>query len=339
MRNDEEGNSPTIPHSAIGIPPLQWLRRRRIAVLLGGRSGERPISLKTGEAIWKSLKRQGFDAVKIDPAGDLSRDLRRHRVNFAYIALHGPGGEDGAIQGFLEQMRIPYTGSGILASALAMDKVACKRFFDAEGLQTAKWFTVERGHDDAGRRRERDSTTMARRLGFPLVVKPSDQGSALGVTIVRSSAQWAGALRSAFRYGQTALVESYLQGPEITVGVLGTQALPIIEIVPQSRSFYDFHAKYAPGGSRHILPARIRPSAARRATALALQACRLIGTRGAARVDFIVDRRRGPTLLEVNTIPGMTETSLLPEAARAAGIDFDALVVRIALESRHGAKE
>jgi D-alanine-D-alanine ligase len=168
-------------------------------------------------------------------------------------------------------------------------------------------------------------------LGLPVVVKPASQGSAVGITIVKNAGQWSGALRTAFRYDEAVVVEKFLEGKEITVGVLGHRALPVIEILPQhDRPFYDFHAKYAPGGSRHILPARIPASVAKRSQVLSLAACRALGTRGAARVDLIVDQRRGPSLLEVNTIPGMTETSLLPEAARAVGIDFDALVVKIA---------
>ncbi len=310
---------------------LAQLRRRRLAVLLGGRSGERSISFKTGEAIWRSLRRQKFSAIKIDAAKNLPQLLTKHKINFAYIALHGPGGEDGAIQGFLEQMQIPYTGSGVLASALAMDKMASKQIFESARLPTAKWFHLAQGALGSG-----DGAALAKRFGFPLVVKPSDQGSALGVSIVRSLSEWKPALAKSFRYGSVALIEAFLKGPEITVGILGQQALPVIEIVPSDRPFYDFHAKYAPGGSRHILPARISSSAARRSTELALAAARALGIRAVARVDLIVDDRRGPTLLEVNTIPGMTETSLLPEAARAAGIDFDQLVLKIALLSLDG---
>jgi D-alanine-D-alanine ligase len=167
--------------------------------------------------------------------------------------------------------------------------------------------------------------------GWPVVVKPASQGSAIGISVVRSSSDWLKALRKAFQHDKTVLVEKLLEGPEITIGVIGNQPLPIIEIIPQhKRPFYDFHAKYVLGGSRHILPARISAKTAQYSTDLSLAACRVLGTRGAARVDLIVDQRRGPCLLEVNTIPGMTETSLLPEAARAAGIDFDSLVLKIA---------
>ncbi len=172
---------------------------------------------------------------------------------------------------------------------------------------------------------------MTCRLPFPVVVKPASQGSAVGVSIVKRASEWPKALMNAFRYDDVVLVESFLQGPEITVGVIGDMTLPIIEILPQhDRPFYDFHAKYSPGGSRHILPARISAAASKKSIALTRAACSALGIRAVARVDLIIDKRRGPCLLEVNTIPGMTETSLLPEAARAAGIDFDSLVLKIA---------
>jgi D-alanine-D-alanine ligase len=289
---------------------------------MGGLSAERPISLKTGRAIWRSLRRQGFRATAIDARRDLPRQLRRRKIDLAYVALHGPGGEDGSVQGLLEWMGIPYTGSGVLASALAMDKVACKRLFQAHGLRTAAWFEVD----------PRDSGALkhAQKLGFPVVVKPACQGSALGVSVVKSVGAFPQALRKAYRFGARVLVEKFLKGPEITVGVLGGEALPVIEIVPATRSFYDFYAKYAPGGSRHLLPARISSHAARRARHLALAVCRLLGIRAVARVDMIVPPDQQPSLLEVNTIPGMTQTSLLPDAARAVGLDFDQLVLKIA---------
>jgi D-alanine-D-alanine ligase len=300
-----------------------WLRRRRIGVLMGGHSAERAISLKTGQAILKALTRQGFKARGIDAGAELPHQLRREKIQAAFLALHGPGGEDGTVQGLLETMGIPYTGSGVLASAMAIDKVVSKRLFDSAGLSTPRWFAAHRSH-------AADVPAQARRLGYPLVVKPSRQGSALGVSIVNKPGELAAALRKAFKLDADVVVERCIKGPEITVGILGPQALPIIEIVPTDRSFYDFHAKYAPGGSRHILPARISAAAARRATALALAACRVLQTRAVARVDLMIAPKDTPMLLEVNTIPGMTETSLLPDAARAAGISFDELVLKIA---------
>jgi D-alanine-D-alanine ligase len=306
----------------------RWLHSRRLAVLLGGTSAERSISLKTGQAILKSLKRQGFDAVALDAGPSLPSDLLKKKINYVFLALHGTGGEDGTVQGLLDWMKIPYTGSGVLASALAMDKIATKRIFEAAHLRTAPWFSLTAAQ-------RRGSLSLARRLGFPLVVKPASQGSAIGISIVRHASEWETALTNGFKYGPVMLVERYLSGPEITVGVLGHLVLPIIEIVPTKGPFYDFNAKYAPGGSRHILPARIAPSVAKKAGVLSRLACEVLGTRGAARVDLIVDKDLGAVLLEVNTIPGMTETSLLPEAAKAAGLSFDDLVYQIA-ESSYG---
>jgi len=324
---------------------LSWLRKRKVAVLMGGSSAEREISFKTGRAMLASLLRQGIRAVGLDAQQDLPYQLKRQQIQAVYIALHGPMGEDGVVQGLLEWMKIPYTGSGVLASALAMDKIACKRVFDAAQLPTAKWTSLRKS--DCGMRNaecgievitnrknlkseiRNPKSEIARHLGFPLVVKPSCQGSAIGVSIVRQASQLPKALLLAWRYGNSILLEQFIEGPEITVGILGTQALPVIEIVPAQREFYDFHAKYAPGGSTHVLPARISKAQAQKAQTIALQVCDALGTQAVARVDFIVDRRKGPMLLEVNTIPGMTETSLLPEAARAIGIDFDQLVLKI----------
>ena len=228
-----------------------------------------------------------------------------------------------------------FTGSGVLASALAMDKIASKRLFRTAGLSTAPWVDVplppRRPYPPP-----RSSPTKVEevyknisKLGFPLVIKPASQGSAIGVSIVKSVREIPAALRKALRYGPPALAEKFLKGPEITVGIVGGQVLPIIEIVPVARAFYDFHAKYAPGGSRHLLPAHISPKATLQAKTLALAACRVLGIRAVARVDLFVDQRLGPCLLEVNTSPGMTETSLLPDAARAAGFSFDELVLKI----------
>jgi len=310
-----------------------WFKKRRIGVLMGGPSAEREISLKTGRAIHQSLRRQGYAVIPIDAGTDLPAQLKRARINFAYIALHGPGGEDGVVQGLLDWLKIPYTGSGVLASSMAMDKTVSKRIFAAAGLPIARGFDIERR---VFLQNEKKYWKQAKKIGFPVVVKPATQGSAIGVSIVKTRKDWALALKTGFKYDDVLLIEKYLDGVEITVGILGHHVLPIIEILPVAGAFYDFKSKYAPGGSRHILPARISPSQAKKSAVLSLAACRALGTRGVARVDLIVDKKQGPTLLEVNTIPGMTQTSLLPDAARAAGIDFDALVLRIAEASIAG---
>jgi D-alanine-D-alanine ligase len=300
-----------------------WLRHQRVGVLMGGESAERDISLKSGRAILGALKRLGIKAIAIDPGPDLPIQLRHEKIQVAYLALHGPGGEDGSVQGLLETMGIPYTGTGVLGSALAMDKIVSKRVFESYQLATPRWAAIQRG-ENARAARE------ARRIGFPVVVKPARQGSALGVSIVQRPADVAAALKKAFRLDEDVLIEQFIKGPEITVGILGSQLLPIIEIVPTDRSFYDFHAKYAPGGSRHLLPARITALAAKKAKQLSFAACKALSIRAVARVDLIVGPHDSPHLLEVNTIPGMTETSLLPDAAAAVGISFDNLVMKIA---------
>jgi D-alanine-D-alanine ligase len=293
----------------------QWLKGKRIGVLYGGRSTERDISLASGNAVLAALRAAGADAVGIDAGPDLAAQLVRRKIDFAYIALHGPGGEDGTVQGMLEVMGIPYTGCGVLASALSMDKVATKRMLDAAGLPTPRWHVLEK-------------QDPLPRLRFPVVVKPSTQGSAIGVSIVRKQAELAPALRTAFRLDRQVLIEEYVAGTEITVGILGETPLPVIEIVPKNE-FYDFQSKYTTGCAQHLIPPRLPRTVIRAVQALGLKVFRAVNGRALARIDMIVDRRRRPWVLEVNTIPGMTETSLLPDAARAAGLDFTGLVLKI----------
>lgn len=291
-------------------------------MLMGGWSKERAISLRTGQAVLAALRRQGFDAVALPVNHHLPETLRKKKIGFAYNALHGSGGEDGTVQGLLEILRIPYTGSGVLASGVAMNKICAKRLFQWAGLPTPSWIALDH-------REYSLAASKVRRLGFPVVVKPASQGSAIGVSIVGSPQDLRRALTQAFHLDRQVLIERYIRGTEITVGILGGKPLPVQEIVPASE-FYDYQAKYAPGGSQHLIPARLPRSVQRRAQVLAVEAFQLLGARAVARVDFIVNRLGEPLLLELNTIPGMTETSLLPEAAQAVGISFDELVVRIA---------
>lgn len=295
----------------------QKLRRRRLAVLYGGWSAERPISLKSGAAVRGALKRLGLPHAGIDVRPDVAQELRRRRVDLAFLAVHGPFGEDGALQGLLDVLGVPYTGSGVRASALAMHKPSAKQIFDSCGLPTPDWFCVRRG--------EKRATPS---LKTPWVVKPASQGSALGVSVVRRASQWGPALRRALALDSEALVERFAPGTEITVAVLDGRALPVVEIVPK-HAFYDFYSKYAKGGSRHLVPARLPAAMLRRASELAVKAFHALGCRHFARVDFMAPRRGAPALLEVNTLPGMTATSLFPDAARAAGLGFDELVLTL----------
>ncbi|MBI5555169.1 MAG: D-alanine--D-alanine ligase [Elusimicrobia bacterium] len=294
---------------------LGALKHKNIGVLMGGASSEREISLKTGQSIYKALREEGYKAVAIDVGKDIVTDLKKHKIDLAFIALHGPLGEDGAIQGLLEVLGIPYTSSGVLASALAMDKVKAKEVFQAHQIPTPDWQVVQKGQKALVHK-------------FPVVVKPVRQGSAVGVAIVENQSQLPGALRQSFHYENTAIIEQYIQGKELTVGVLNDQPLPVIQIIPHNK-FYDFESKYTPGGSRHLIPAGISSILEKKARFLGVAAHQSLGCRGTTRVDMILDNHNSFFVLEVNTIPGLTETSLLPAAAKASGYSFNELVLEI----------
>ncbi|MEK9172884.1 MAG: D-alanine--D-alanine ligase [Nitrospirota bacterium] len=301
---------------------MKLLTAKRIAVLMGGQSAEHEISIRSGRAVWTALIQKGYDAIPLEVDSSVVGRLREVRGQIAFIALHGPGGEDGTIQGMLEVIRIPYTGSGVQACAVAMDKAMTKVLLEQNGVPGPRGFVLEQGD----RRKPLPS-------GFklPLVVKPVSQGSTLGITIVRKSRNLQKALDAAFAYGPAALIEEYIDGREFTVGILNDKALPVVEIIPQG-GFYDFAAKYTPGASVYKAPAPLPGRTAKLLQALALQAHRRLGCRGATRVDFRLDRKGRPFLLELNTVPGMTETSLLPMAAKAARLSYEDMVEAI-LES------
>ena len=295
---------------------MPLLTTKRIAVLMGGQSGERDVSIRSGQAAWTALLRKGYDAVALDVDSEVGVRLRDVQAQIAFIVLHGPGGEDGTIQGLLETLRVPYTGSGVEACAVAMDKVVTKAVLTYHGIPVPKGLVRAR--------RER-STSLPRGYGLPVVVKPVNQGSTLGISIVRRSRELRTAVENAFQYGPTVLIEEYIEGRELTVGILNDRALPIVEIVAPG-GFYDYAAKYTPGASVYKVPAPIPQRHSKVLQTLALQAHRCLGCRGASRVDFRLDPRGRPYVLELNTIPGMTETSLLPMAAKAARISYETLV-------------
>jgi D-alanine-D-alanine ligase len=304
------------------------LTNARIGVLMGGQSSERDISLKTGQAVHQALIRRGYDAVAIDVTNHLHRDLEEHKVAVAFLSLHGPGGEDGTVQGFLETLGIPYTGSGVRASAVGMHKAATKTLLAAHGIPLPSGTVV----------RECDRPSLAKvlrqtKLKLPIIVKPVSQGSTIGVTVVRRAGQWKEALDLAHRYDPEVMVESYIPGHEATVSILGTTAegpkvLPAIEIVAPD-GFYDFSAKYQKGKTRYLCPAPFPLKVMRHISELAKRTYEVLGCEGAARVDFRITPRGRPYVLEINTVPGMTETSLLPMAAAQAGIGYDDLVEQI----------
>ena len=296
---------------------------------MGGRSSEREISIKTGKQISQALRGEGYEVKEIDPAGALVKDLKDFQPDVVFIALHGKYGEDGTIQGLLELLGFPYTGPGVLSSALCMDKVIAKKVMCYEGIPTPSFQVITEQLDDGA------MENLIKELGLPLVVKPSKQGSAIGVSIVRKTGELEKALTEALKYDQAVLVEEYIDGTELTAAVLGTnnpRVLPLIEIVSETE-FYDFTAKYSPGMSHHIIPARISPEAARKVEELALRTYRAMDCRQLSRVDFMLNSEGEPFVLETNTIPGMTETSLFPESAKAAGISFTELVSLLADEA------
>lgn len=293
----------------------------KVAVMLGGTSAERPVSLNSGAAVLAALTRQGVDAHAFDPAKRSLGDLASGEFDRVFIALHGRFGEDGCMQGALELMGIPYTGSGVLASALGMDKWRTKLVWRAAGLPTADWEMLAATSDFAA---------VEARLGLPLFVKPAREGSSIGMSKVTQRGGLEAAYHVAAQHDALVLAEKFLGGAEYTAAILGERALPLIRLEPSAAvEFYDFEAKYLRNDTRYHCPAGI-PSADEAAfQALALDAFRIVGCRGWGRVDFMLDAHGQPFLLEINTSPGMTDHSLVPMAARAAGIGFDELCLAI----------
>lgn len=292
--------------------------RKRVGVLMGGMSSEREVSLRTGAAVAEALERLGHDAVRIFVDSDVDRVLREARIDVAFIALHGRFGEDGCIQGLLEILGIPYTGSGVLASALAMDKLKAKEIFRLHNVPTPPYYAL--GADDADR-----VEAIHGSFGFPAVVKPRREGSSVGVAIARDAAGLVEAVDGALRFDDQAIVERYIRGKEVVVGLLDGRVLGAIEISPR-RDFYDYHAKYTPGMCDYHFPARLSPTRYRCVLTLAEKANDAIGCTGASRVDLIVTEGDNEYVLEVNSLPGMTATSLLPKIAAGAGYGYDRLV-------------
>jgi D-alanine-D-alanine ligase len=295
-------------------------RAGRVAVLYGGTSAERPVSLKSGAAVLAALRRSGVAAEAVDVMGDPTPALRAGGFDRVFIALHGRGGEDGALQGLLEILELPYTGCGVLASALAMDKPMAKRIWRAEGLPTPPFLVV------SGPARIEGLPWQA--LGLPLMVKPAREGSSFGASICRDEAGLAAAIARAQEFDPEVLVERFVSGPEYTVGIVAGRVLPVIRLEP-AREFYDYEAKYLDSGTRYHCPAGLSPAVEQEIQALALRAFQALSATGWGRVDLILDEAGGPWLIELNTVPGMTDHSLVPMAAAAAGLDFDGLCLEI----------
>jgi D-alanine-D-alanine ligase len=293
----------------------------KVAVMLGGTSAERPVSLKSGGAVLAALKRQGVDVHEFDPATRSLGDLISGEFDRVFIALHGRYGEDGCMQGALELLGLPYTGSGVMASALGMDKWRTKLVWRAAGLPTADWEILGAASDfDAAERY----------LGLPIFVKPAREGSSIGMSKVTAHGTLKAAFELAVEHDPLVLAEKFIDGAEYTVGILGDTALPLIRLAPaKDKAFYDFEAKYLRDDTEYHCPAGLADAQEMALRQLALDAFRLIDGRGWGRVDLMLDSIGNPYLLEVNTAPGMTDHSLVPMAARAAGLDFDALCLAI----------
>jgi D-alanine-D-alanine ligase len=315
------------------------LRALTIGVLMGGTSAEREVSLRSGAAVCKGLVSKGYNALPIDAGDDLCAVVRRKKIDIAFIALHGGAGENGAVQGMLEAMRIPYTGSGILASALAMDKETSKKMFLYHRVPVPPFSLVYRsisGIRGAKRGKSRPSSKMGRLPAFPLpwVVKPATEGSSVGVAIVREKKDFGSAVEAAFTYGPRVIVEQFIAGQEVQIGILNDAILGGVEVRP-SQEFYNYEAKYTAGLTQYIFPPRLGKRVYEKTKKIALHAHKALGCSGATRVDLIVDGSGSPWVLEVNTIPGMTETSLLPKIAQNAGLDFPTLLEEMVLQVRY----
>ena len=298
----------------------------KVAVLLGGKSAEREVSLKSGGMVLAALRKKGVDAHPFDPKERDVQDLVKERFARVFIALHGRFGEDGTVQGVLEWLGIPYTGSGVLASALAMDKVRTKRLWAAEGLPTAPYAVLDQKTNLSG---------VAKQLGVPLFVKPASEGSSVGMSKVRAASGLDEAYALAVNYDPVVIAEKFIDGPELTVAIVGERVLPIIRI-ETPREFYDYEAKYIANDTRYLIPCGVSEKKEKELQALCLQAFRALGCRGWGRVDLMLDKRGRPFLLEVNTSPGMTDHSLVPMAARAVGISYEDLCVTVLEAARVG---
>jgi len=297
------------------------MKSKKIGVLMGGLSAERDVSLKTGEAVWAALTERGHDAVRVFVDRDLELVLRQERIELAFLALHGRYGEDGCVQGMLELMGIPYTGSDVLSSALAMNKVKAKEIFRLHNLATPSYYLLPRS-------RAEQVAEEHGGFGFPAVVKPCGEGSSVGVSIAHDLAELEAACEQAFRFDDQVLVERFVEGTEVSVAILNDRPLAAIEIAPKE-SFYDYSAKYSAGRSEYHLPARLSPERYRGVLTQALLAHQALGCAGATRVDMIVSERGNEAILEVNTLPGLTATSLLPKMAHHAGMSFADLAEEI----------
>ena len=321
----------SVASSNYRVSPELAQKLGKVAVLLGGNSAERAVSLNSGHAVVKALESAGVDVVAIDIKGNPIECIKNVEFDRAFLALHGRGGEDGTIQGMLECLDIPYTGSGVMASALAMDKLRTKYLWQGVGLSTPPFVSIDKSNVE-----DVDYDAIVERLGLPISVKPAHEGSSIGIKKARSLEELIDACNGAATYDAQVLVEKWIEGPEYTVAILDGKALPVIGL-STDHVFYDYDAKYLANDTHYFLPSGLSEEKEREISKLSELACESVGCKGWARVDVMQDNDGKFWLLEVNTTPGMTDHSLVPMAAKHAGISFEALVVRI-LEDTCGSK-
>ncbi len=321
--------------------------KKRIGVLMGGQSSERDISIRSGLAIYQSLQELGYNSVLVDVGKDIAGLLKKEKVKFAFLALHGGTGENGAIQGLLEVLGIPFSGSGVLASALAMDKEASKKIFSFHGIPVAPFIALKKARGGKKKKMKNDQVNgeidvagVYRFPNFPRpsfdlpwVVKPAAEGSSIGVSIIREETELNPCIEKTFSLGERVIVEKFIKGKELHVGIVGDRVLGEVEVRP-SLEFYNYEAKYTSGLTEYIMPPEIDEATVASVREMALKAHLSIGCSGISRVDFMLDKDNNPFILEVNTLPGMTTTSLIPKIAKSVGLSFNDLIeemIRVAI--------
>jgi D-alanine-D-alanine ligase len=307
---------------------LDKLKDKTIGVLMGGLSPEQDVSIVTGNSVIEALTRKGLMALPIHVDHKIGETLQSNPIDLAFIALHGTFGEDGCIQGLLEYFKIPYTGAGVMGSALAYDKLKSKEILKFHGIPTADYEVFYNNSNEK----------ICRTLDLPVVVKPTNQGSSLGISIVKNENEWEPALKAAFAYSEEIIVEEFIEGKLLAIGMNEMEPMPIVHIRPKS-GFYDYEAKYTSGKTEYICPADLENKEADRCRQISKQVFQVLRGRGFPRVDVILDDEGTPFVLEMNTIPGMTATSLLPMAAQKMGLGFDDLVVEILRTAQRDYKE
>lgn len=302
----------------------------KVLVVCGGVSTEREVSLRSGKSIYEALKKRGYEKVELfDLIKDNISEIVKAKPDIVFLGLHGKGGEDGTIQGFLELAGIPYTGPGVASSAICMNKIFTKRVLESAGLPTAKFLVYN--SEEFKKQKDFIKRDLLAKIGLPMVLKSPCQGSSIGVVIVKDESELDNAISEVFKYGDDLLAEQFVNGVEITLPIMGNEqltTLPVIEITSE-REFYDYTAKYTSGLCHHIIPANIDKQTEQKIIEIGLKAYKVLNCCGLSRVDFIVDMKKGPMIIEVNTLPGMTDMSLFPDAARYVGVTYEELVEKI----------